>query len=47
MSTTLEKIGMTPPHPGQFIRDKILDELKLTVAAAAQVPGVVGRKKST
>ena len=40
MSTTLDKIGMTPPHPGAFIRDEILDELKLTVNEAARVLGV-------
>jgi addiction module HigA family antidote len=31
---------MTPPHPGEFIRDEILDELKLTVSQAADVLGV-------
>jgi addiction module HigA family antidote len=28
---------MTPPHPGAFIRDEILDELGLTVSEAATV----------
>jgi addiction module HigA family antidote len=29
-----------PPHPGTFIRTEILEPLKLSVTAAAQVPGV-------
>ena len=40
MSTTLDKIGMAPPHPGAFIREEVLDELSLTVDAAAQALGV-------
>lgn len=28
---------MTPPHPGRFVRDEILDELGLSVGAAAKV----------
>jgi addiction module HigA family antidote len=31
---------MTPPHPGEFIRDEILDELGLSVSEAADVLGV-------
>ncbi|HJU18705.1 MAG TPA: HigA family addiction module antitoxin [Stellaceae bacterium] len=31
---------MAPPHPGAFIRDEILDDLGLTVSAAAEVLGV-------
>jgi addiction module HigA family antidote len=31
---------MTPPRPGAFIRDKILDELDLSVSKAAVVLGV-------
>jgi addiction module HigA family antidote len=34
------KIGMTPPHPGAFIRDEILGELNLTVSDAADVLNV-------
>lgn len=34
------KIGMTPCHPGEFIRAEILDELGLSVTKAAQVLGV-------
>jgi addiction module HigA family antidote len=40
MSITIRKIGMTPPHPGEFIRDEILDELGLSVSAAAEALGV-------
>lgn len=31
---------MTPPHPGEFIRDEILDDLHLAVTEAAEVLGV-------
>ena len=34
------RIGMRPPHPGSFIREEILDELKLPVASAAEILGV-------
>jgi addiction module HigA family antidote len=37
---TLNKIGMKPPHPGDFIRTEILDELHLSVAHAAEILGV-------
>ena len=40
MSTAPSKIGMTPPHPGEFIRDEILSELNLSVSKAADVLGV-------
>lgn len=40
METKPSKIGMTPPHPGAFIRDEILEELKLSVSQAADVLGV-------
>jgi addiction module HigA family antidote len=36
MSTAPRKIGMTPPHPGAFIRDEILEELALSVSEAAE-----------
>jgi len=39
-SKIVRKIGMAPPHPGEFIRDEILGELKLSVAAAAKALGV-------
>jgi addiction module HigA family antidote len=31
---------MKPPHPGDFIRTEILDELQLSVAHAAELLGV-------
>lgn len=34
------KIGMAPTPPGEFIREEILDELGLSVSAAAQALGV-------
>src|SRR5438874_13407338 len=37
MSRAPARVGMTPPHPGAFIRDEILDELGLTVSEAAKV----------
>lgn len=40
MSTELIKIGMSPPHPGEFIRDEILNELGLNVSKAAKALGV-------
>ena len=33
-------IGMKPPHPGDFIRTEILDELHLSIAHAAEILGV-------
>ena len=40
MTDRIEKIGMTTPHPGAFIREEILDELHLPVAKAAEILGV-------
>ena len=40
MSDAPVKVGMTPPHPGAFIRDEILEELGLSVSEAADVLGV-------
>lgn len=34
------KIGMKPTHPGEFIREEVLDELGLSVSRAAEVLGV-------
>ena len=36
----VSKIGMKPPHPGDFIKTEILDELHLSVARAADILGV-------
>ena len=40
MSDAPVKIGMTPTHPGEFIRAEILDELGLSVSTAAEILGV-------
>ena len=34
------QINMTPPHPGDFIRTEIVDELGLSVTKAAKILGV-------
>ena len=39
-ATTPSKIGMAPPPSEAFIRDEILDELGLSVSAAAKALGV-------
>ena len=44
MSEQPSHIGMTPPHPGEFIRDEVLAELHLTVSDAA---GVLGVRRAT
>ena len=36
----IDSIGMTPSHPGAFIRDEILQELGLSISRAAEVLGV-------
>lgn len=36
MSRAPARIAMTPPHPGMFIREEILDELGLSVSEAAK-----------
>lgn len=40
MSEAITRVGMSPPHPGAFIRTEILDELTLSVARAADILGV-------
>jgi addiction module HigA family antidote len=37
MSEKIRKVGMKPTHPGEFIRDEILEPLDLDVAKAARV----------
>ena len=37
---SVSKIGMKPPHPGDFIKTEILDALRLSVARAADILGV-------
>ncbi len=34
------KMNMTPPHPGDFIRGEVIEELGLTVTEAARILGV-------
>jgi antitoxin HigA-1 len=33
-------VGMTPPHPGEFVREEVLAPLGLSVTRAAEVLGV-------
>ena len=40
MSEPVSRVGMTPCHPGEFIREEILAELALPVARAAEILGV-------
>jgi addiction module HigA family antidote len=40
MSKEPVKIGMKPPHPGDFIRTEILDQLGLPISRAAEALGV-------
>jgi antitoxin HigA-1 len=40
MSKQPKRIGMTLTHPGEFIRDEVLDELGLSVSEAAEILGV-------
>ena len=37
MSETINKIGIKPTHPGNFIRPEILDELNLSFSRAAEI----------
>ena len=34
------KVGMKPSHPGEFIREEIVEELNLTIGRAAEILGV-------
>ncbi len=40
MTSDTIKMGMIPSHPGTFIRIEILEELELSVSAAARILGV-------
>ena len=40
MSEEIARVGMKPCHPGEFVREEILNELGLSVARAAEVLGV-------
>ena len=37
MNTRPKQIGMTPPHPGEFIRDEIFAEHDLSIGEAAKI----------
>ena len=39
------KMGMTPRHPGAFIRVETHEELELSVSGAARIPGVRRRDR--
>ena len=40
MSAKPMKVGMKPPHPGDFIKTELLDELGLSIARGAEILGV-------
>lgn len=40
MSNPGIEMGMTPPHPGTFIRIEALEEFGFSIAAAARIPAV-------
>ena len=40
MSEEITRIGIRPAHPGEFIREELLNELGLSVTRAAEVLGV-------
>ena len=40
MSEEIAGVGMKPSHPGEFVREEILNELSLSVAQAAEILGV-------
>lgn len=40
MSEEITRTGMRPSHPGEFIREEVLNELGLSIAQAAAILGV-------
>ena len=38
------RLNMTPPHPGDFIRTEVIEELGLTITKAA---GILGVRRAT
>lgn len=40
MSDHIDRVGMTPSRPGEFIREEILEELGLSISRAAEILGV-------
>ena len=39
-SAAIEKVGMKPVHPGEFVRGEVLADLGLSVSRAAEILGV-------
>ncbi len=37
MSKKAIKVAMTPPHPGVFIREEVIEPLNLSIAKAAEI----------
>jgi addiction module HigA family antidote len=33
-------VGMTPSHPGEFVREEVMEELDLTITKTAEILGV-------
>ena len=40
MAERIDKIGMPPVHPGEFLRDEVVEALGLSVSRAAEILGV-------
>ncbi len=40
MSEAITRVGMSPCHPGEFVREEVLAELGLSIARAAEILGV-------
>ena len=40
MATEGIKVNMSPPHPGEFVRVEVVEDLGLTVEKAAEILGV-------
>ena len=45
MKNDFIKIGMKPPHPGEFVREEILEQLNVSIAKAAMA-GIAGEDKA-
>jgi addiction module HigA family antidote len=37
MAETIAKVSMTPTHPGEFIREEVIEPLDLSVTKAAEI----------
>ena len=47
MPTSSISVAMMPPHPGDFVRTEVLDELGLSVAESARILGIREASLST